>query len=184
MDDAQIIKLFLERNEEAINELDNKYGRLCHKIANNFLHNTQDSEECVNDTYLNIWNKIPPTKPANLCAFVCKIVRNLSLKKLEYANAKKRSAENIIPLHELENTIADENIAQDISDEDLGKIISSFLYTQKEIQRNVFLRRYFFFDSINDIATKYDFSESKVKSMLFHTKKKLKTYLEKEGIYI
>lgn len=181
MDDLQIIELYFARDEQAINATDDKYGKLCLHVAVNILSNREDSEECVNDTYLNVWNKIPPTRPNNFKAFICKITRNLSLKKLETANAMKRTSTAILSLEEIEDTVPDSGISPEISDEELGKLISAFLWKQSEDVRNVFLRKYWFFDSVSGIAERYAFSESKVKSMLFHTRNKLRDYLEKEG---
>ena len=98
MNDLEIIELYFERDEKAIKETDAKYGRLCHSIANNILNNEQDSEECVNDTYIGIWNAIPPTRPNNFMSFVCRITRNLSLKRLEAMTRQKLSAKTIISL--------------------------------------------------------------------------------------
>lgn len=184
MDDPKIIELYFERDEQAIRETDAKYGRLCHSIAYNILNNHEDSEECVNDTYAGIWNAIPPTRPNNFMAFVCKIARNLSLKRLEFMKREKRSPEVLISLEELAAVLPDERYAPDASDEDVGKLISKFLRSQKEDIRNVFLRKYYFFDSVGEIAERYSFTESKVKNMLFYTRNKLKDYLIKEGVQI
>lgn len=184
MDDSKIIELYFARNEQAIRETASKYGKLCHSIAYNILNNHEDSEECVNDTYAGVWNAIPPTRPNNLMAFVCKIARNLSLKRLEFMKREKRSASILISLEELEAVLPDERYAPNVSDEEVGKLISEFLYTQKEEVRNVFIRKYYFFDSIGEIAERYSFTESKVKNMLFNTRNKLKDYLIKEGIEI
>ena len=184
MDDSKIIELYFARNEQAIRETASKYGKLCHSIAYNILNNHEDSEECVNDTYTGVWNAIPPARPNNLMAFVCKIARNLSLKRLEYMKREKRSANTLIALEELEALLPDERYAPNVSDEEVGKLISKFLYTQKEEVRNVFIRKYYFFDSIGEIAQRYSFTESKVKNMLFNTRNKLKDYLIKEGIEI
>lgn len=181
MDDLQIIELYFARDEQAIKATDDKYGNLCLHIAINILSSQEDSDECVNDTYLNVWNKIPPTRPNNFKAFLCKITRNLSMKKLETANAMKRTPTAILSLEEIEEIVPDSSISPEISDEDLGKLISAFLRKQNKDARNVFLRKYWFFDSISDIAERYAFSESKVKSMLYHTRNKLRDYLEKEG---
>ncbi len=184
MDDQQIIDLYFDRNEQAITETDVKYGKLCHSIAYNILSNREDSEECVNDTYIGVWNAIPPTRPDNLMAFVCRIARNLSLKRLEYLKREKRSADVILSLDELSAVLPDERYAPDVSDEDVGRLISQFLRTQKEDVRNVFIRKYYFFDSVKEIAERYSFTESKVKNMLFYTRNKLKDYLIKEGVEI
>ena len=184
MDDSKIIELYFERDDRAIKETQIKYGKLCHKIAYNILNNYEDSEECVNDTYVGVWNAIPPTRPNNFMSFVCKITRNLSLKRLEFMKREKRSVDVLVSIHELEGVLPDEKYAPDVSDEDIGKLISDFLYTQKEDVRNVFIRRYYFFDSIKEIAVEFSFSESKVKNMLFYTRNKLKDYLIKEGVEI
>ena len=144
MDDSKIIELYFERDDRAIKETQIKYGKLCHKIAYNILNNYEDSEECVNDTYVGVWNAIPPTRPNNFMSFVCKITRNLSLKRLEFMKREKRSADVLVSIHELEGVLPDEKYAPDVSDEDIGKLISDFLYTQKEDVRNVFIRRYYF----------------------------------------
>ena len=184
MNDLEIIELYFERDEKAIKETDTKYGKLCHSIANNILNNEQDSEECVNDTYIGVWNAIPPTRPNNFMSFVCRITRNLSLKRLEAMARQKRSAATIVSLDELAEVLPDENIANGVSEGDIAKVISNFLRNEKEDVRNVFMRKYYFFDSIGDIAERFGFTESKVKSMLFHTRNKLKDYLIKEGVEI
>ena len=184
MEDQQIIDLYFDRNEQAITETNVKYGKLCHSIAYNILSNREDSEECVNDTYIGVWNAIPPTRPDNFMAFVCRIARNLSLKRLEYLKREKRSADVILSLDELSAVLPDERYAPDVSDEDVGRLISQFLRTQKEDVRNVFIRKYYFFDSVKEIAERYSFTESKVKNMLFYTRNKLKDYLIKEGVEI
>lgn len=180
--DLNIIELYFARDERAIKETEAKYGRLCYGIAYNILKNHEDSKECVNDTYVGIWNAIPPARPNNFTAFICKIARNLSLKRLESQSRQKRSQATIISLDDLAEVLADENISVGISDEDIGKLIGDFLRNEKENIRNVFIRRYYFFDSIGDIARRYSFSENKVRNMLYHTRIKLKDYLIKEGI--
>lgn len=184
MDDLRIIELYFERDEQAIKETDAKYGKLCHSIAYNILNNHEDSEECVNDTYVGVWNAIPPTRPSNFMSFVCKIARNLSLKRLEFMKREKRSADVMLSLDELESVLPDDRYAPDVSDEDVGKLVSHFLRTQKEDVRNVFIRKYFYFDSIGEIAERFGFTKSKVKNMLFYTRNKLMDYLIKEGVEI
>ena len=184
MDDLSIIELYFARDEQAIKETDAKYGRLCHSIAYNILNNNEDSEECVNDTYIGVWNTIPPTRPNNFMAFICRITRNLSLKRIEAVARQKRSQATIVSLDELAEVLPDERIAVGTTDEDIGKAISDFLRNEKVDVRNVFIRKYYFFDSIGDIAKRYGFTESKVKNMLYHTRNKLKEYLIKEGVEI
>lgn len=185
MDDRQIIELFTARDEAAIKETEREYGRLCYRVAFNILGNAEDAEECVNDTLLAAWNKIPQTvTPGNLKAFVCGIARNLALKRLEYYSAAKRSPGAAVPLAELEEIIPDNSAPPDNTAENIAEAITAFLRQQKPEARKVFVRRYWFFEPVSDIAARFSFSESKVKSMLFHTRKKLKSYLAKEGIEI
>lgn len=184
MDDLQIIELYFARDEKAIEETDTKYGRLCFNIANNILSNGHDSEECVNDTYLSVWNKIPPTRPYNFMAFICKIARNLSLKKLEFITALKRTPNAIVSFHELEEVLSDNRITPSIDDGEIGKKLTAFLRSEKEDARNVFIRKYFYFDSIGNIAARYAFTESKVKNLLYHSRNRLRDYLRKDGIEI
>jgi len=120
VDDVQIIELFFARDERAIKETDKKYGKLCFRVAKNFLLSSEDAEECVNDTYLVAWNKIPPTHPNNLMAFICKITRVLSLKRLEQLRAAKRSALEIVPLSELEDILPDSRIAPAVEDGEIS----------------------------------------------------------------
>lgn len=181
VEDVKIIDLYFQRDEKAIDETDKKYGQLCYSVAKNILNDKEDVKECVSDTYMNLWNTIPPVKPLNFSAFICKLTGNLSLKKLDYNNAKKRSPEFVTALSELEDITSSENVTETIESKELGSIISEFLKKEKEIQRNVFIRRYWFLDSVQGISEKYGFSQSKVKSMLFHTRKKLKAYLEERG---
>ncbi len=181
MEDGKIIELYFDRNEEAIKQTQLRFGKLCHGIAHNILGNTADAEECENDTYLGVWNAIPPQKPKNLKAFVAKIARNLALGRLEYNTADKRSG-IAADFSELENVLADEETS--MTEEDIGHLISEFLRGEREDARNVFMRKYWFFDSIEDIAKRYAFSESKVKSMLFHTRNKLRHYLKSKGVYV
>lgn len=184
MDDAKIIDLFFARSEDAISETAVKYGKLCYSISGNILENSEDTEECVNDTYMALWNCIPPQRPSDLMAFISKIIRNLSLKKLEYNSAKKRDSNITHSLSELEEILPDKAISDKFDDEEIGRILSEFLKKEKADVRNVFIRKYWYFDSVSDIAKRYKFSESKVKSMLFHTRNRLKKYLIKEGVHL
>ena len=184
MDDTQIIDLYFARNEQAIKETDAKYGKLCFSVANKILKSNEDSEECVNDTYLSAWNKIPPTRPNYFSAFLCKITRLLSLKKLEFSGALKRSPAITVSFEELESILPDQKISPETDAEELGRLISSFLRGEKEEARNVFLRKYLFFDSVSEIAERYCLNENTVKSMLFRTRNRLRAYLRKEGVEV
>lgn len=182
MDDNQIIELYFARDEAAIRETERKYGRLCLYIANHVLDSPSDAEECVSDAYLGLWNAIPPTRPVSLKAFLSKITRNLSLKRAETLDRQKRAREMTVSFAELEEVLPDDRIAPEVENGQISARITEFLRGEKEEVRNVFLRRYWYFDSIGDIARQYGFSQSKVKSMLYHTRQKLKEYLIKEGI--
>ena len=182
MDDRSIIALYFARDERAIAETEQKYGKLCLRLACNIVGNEQDAEECVNDAYAGLWNAIPPADPEDLCAFACRVVRNVSLKRLRALTRQKCSRDMTVSFSELEEILSDE--AVDGREGEIGAAISAFLRTQSEQVRGVFIRKYYFFDSVADIAKRYGFSQSKVKSMLYHTREKLKEYLTKEGIGI
>ncbi len=184
MDDTSIIELYFRRDEQAIRETAAKYGGLCLRVANNILGSREDSEEIVNDAYLAVWNAVPPAKPDSLRAFVCKIVRNQALKRLEYNTAKKRLSGSLVPLSELEEILTDGSPPPDASAEELGRLISRFLDTQSADARCVFVRRYWYFDKVSDIARRFSFTESKVKSLLSRTRSRLKQFLNKEGYNI
>ena len=185
MDDAGIIELYLARSQDAIVETDRKYGRLCRHIAMNILHNDEDSEECVNDTYFGVWNAIPPQMPSKLSAFISKIARNLALKKYDYITAAKRNPEASSSLSELEECVSGRQSVEDIAENKrIEKAIGDFLWLQSVEKRTVFIRRYWYFDSIDDIAEHCGFTRSKVASMLHNTRRKLREYMEKEDIDI
>jgi RNA polymerase sigma factor (sigma-70 family) len=184
VDDLQIIELYFQRDEQAIWETDIKYGGLCRTIAYNILRNHQDAEECVNDTYAGVWKAIPPVRPGSLRAFVGRIARNLSLKRLEFMERKKRSVYILVSFEELADVLPDERYAPGTEDEDVGKLISIFLRSQKEEIRGIFVRRYYFFDSIDEIARRYACTRGKVRNRLYYTRKKLREYLIREGVEI
>lgn len=184
MDDNQIIDLYWARSETAIWETAKKYGNYCHHIAYNILYNREDSEECVNDTWLRTWEAIPPTRPERLSAFLGKITRNLALQRYEKYNAAKRAAGQVpLALHELEECIpARENVEHVVDDLALTEILNDFLAGLSAETRRIFVRRYWHLHSVKEIAEEYRISESKVKVTLFRTRRKLRLLLEKEGI--
>lgn len=184
MDDTGIIELYFARNEKALTETAEKYGKLCHSLAFNILNSYEDSEECVNDTYKVCWENIPPQFPKNLKYYLCKITRNLSLKKYEYLTRDKRSRNMTVSFEELEEILPDSLIADNIDNNEIGRLINEFLKTQDKETQNIFVRKYYFFDSVKDISKRYSFSQSKVKNILYRTRNKLKSYLESEGVYI
>ena len=183
LNDSQIIALFFERSERAIEETAKKYDKICRHIATNILKDSQDVEECVNDTYLGAWNAIPPHEPSVLSAYLCKIARNCALKRYQYNHMQKRNADVSVSINELEDCLAQPN-SNHIETELLSQAIGAFLQTLSFENRTIFMRRYWFFDSIEDIATRFSMSESKVKSSLFRTRNKLKEHLMKEGFSI
>lgn len=185
MDDIKIIDLYWERNEDAIKETSVKYGRLCSYIAKNILSSKEDSEECVNDTYLAVWNAIPIQRPNRFSVFVSRITRNLALKKYEYLSAAKRNPGAITSFEELEDCISGTNrVESEMEKKHIESVINHFLWQQGEEKRNVFIRRYWYFDSIEGICKSTGFSQSKVKSMLYEMRRKLRKYLESEGIEV
>ena len=181
MQDSDIQTLFYKRNEDAIRQTDLKYRALCLSVAKNILGSEDDAKECVNDALLALWNAIPPLQPQSLCAYLCGVTRNLAMKRLEYLTAAKRSQALTVSLSDLEEMLGSEMVEQ-YSSAELARLISDFLRTQKPDVRRVFLRRYYFLDSITAIAKRYFYSESKVKSMLFHTRRRLRHFLQDEGI--
>jgi RNA polymerase sigma factor (sigma-70 family) len=184
MDDHEIIMLYLERSEMAIYETANKYSKYCKYISFNILHNNEDVEECINETYLRLWNTIPPNYPNNLLTFLGKIVRNLSLNKFKQYVAKKRGEGSIeLLLSELDECIPSKNNVEKAMEEiHLVKVLNNFLFKLPKIKRVIFVRRYWYISSINEISKQYNMSESKVKSMLFRIRNQLKNYLEEEGL--
>lgn len=183
MEDERIIALYWARDEDAIAETSSKYGKLCHLVAANILSSREDSEECVNDTYLGLWNAIPTQRPSRFSVFASRITRNLALKRFEYLSAAKRNPEAVCSLEELGDCVSGrESVESELENHRLEQAIDAFLWQQGEEKRNIFLRRYWYFDSIEAICRCTGYRPSKVKSMLFHTRQKLRNYLESEGI--
>lgn len=185
VEDKKIIELFWQRDETAVKETQKKYSLFCRSIAYRILSNEEDATECENDTYLRVWNTVPPKCPNVFAAYLGTITRNLSLDKLRKNRANKRStADAYIPLVELEECIPDTKSIDDmVETAELARLISDFLRTLPEHECNIFLCRYWAFMSINEICAKYGYSQSKVKSMLMRTRQKLLAQLEKEGIF-
>ena len=183
MEDSKIIELYWQKNENAIKETSSKYGAYCFAIAENILHNKEDSEECVNDTWLKTWNAIPPHKPAKLQMFLAKITRNLSFNRFNARSAKKRgSGEIVMVLDELAECLANESdVASEYEVRELGRCIRNFVRTLPERDGNVFVCRYFFTAPVAEIAKKYNLTENNVMVILSRTRTKLKNHLIKEG---
>lgn len=183
MDDQSLSELFYARAEEALQELVNKYGRLLRKIAGSILDDPRDVEECLNDSLLTIWDRLPEDRPGQLSAYVCKIVRNIALDRLDYNRAKKRSAGDVLPIDELTELLPDENLRPDASGRELGEAIGRYLRRQKPERANMFVLRYFSGNSIRDIAIKHRCTEAKVRNLLARMRGQLKEHLKKEGYY-
>jgi len=186
MDDRDIIALYFKRLESAITETAKKYGKYCFSISNNILRNRQDAEESVNDTYLQTWNSIPPTKPNCLSAYLAKIVRNISLNRIKASKTQKRgSGEYELAHDELAGIISSPQTVEDLIDEiSLRDLINRWLESLSSEQRMVFVGRYWYFDSVTTISTKMDFSVSKTKMLLLRLRNELKEYLESEGVHL
>lgn len=182
MEDAKIVALFYERKESALRELDKKYKHYCHKIASNVLAMREDVEECVSDSYLAVWQSIPPNKPKSLAAYLGKIVRNAALDKLQERKASKREAFTPIPFEEITEVFS-QNSRDTMTDSIvLRDAINRFLKKLPSKKRILFMRRYFFFDSIEEIARGQKASESQIKTSLFRIRNELKQFLLEEGI--
>ena len=183
MQDSEIITMLWNREQKALSEIAIKYGKLLFTISENILHCKEDSRECVNDTYLALWNGIPPARPVHFGAYVAKIVRNLAMKRLSYLTAEKRSTEAEVSFEELDACLAGSGDPQQILEgKELEEAIAGFLRQQDAESRKFFLRRYYFFDSVKEIAKRYAVSESKVKVKLFRTRNKLREFLVKEEL--
>lgn len=184
MEDKKIVALYWDRSEDAISETANKYGRYCHYIAYSILQNDPDSEECVNDTYLRAWNAMPPKRPNSLQTFLGKITRNLSLNRYEMNTREKRGSGQIpLILDELQESVpAVDSVEQIIDDLALCELINRFVGTLSPKARKIFVRRYWYMSSVEEIAAEYGITESNVKVILFRTRNELKALMEKEGI--
>lgn len=186
MTDEKIVQLYWDRDESAVAETQSKYSRYLTKIAYNILTDMEDSLESVNDTYLYAWKSIPPHRPTVLSTYLAKITRRVSIDMLRKKSREKRiPSEYTFSLSELEECIFDHSrTEQQIEAEELGKAINTYLKTISPEARRLFIGRYFFMDSLKDVAKYCDMSESKAKSVLYRTRCGLKTYLEQEGYYL
>lgn len=183
MEDHQIVELYWQKNADAISETSSKYGGYCFAIADHILNNTEDSEECVNDTWLHAWNAMPPQKPNVLRMFLAKITRNLSVNRFKARNAEKRGGGEIIfVLDELEGCLADEtDVEKAYEVRELEQCIRRFARELPARDGNVFVRRYFFTEPVAAIAERYGLTENNVMVILSRTRKKLRLKLVKEG---
>lgn len=183
MEDKDIVQLFWDRNKQAITETSSKYGHYCFSIAKNILDNREDAEECVNDTYLNTWNSIPPHKPKMLSTFLGKIVRNISFNKYKSVHSMKRGGYEIsLILDELAEIVSDEESVEDnVIRNELIKTIDDFISTLSVEKRYIFIRRYWYSDKVTAIANQCGRTENSVHVELNRIRKKLRDYLTKRG---
>lgn len=178
MDDTKIIELFFQRDQQAIRELDAKYGKACHSLSFNIVNNRQDAEECVNDAYLGAWNAIPPAKPDPLLTYLCKMVRNISLNAYYKREAAKRSSRYTVAMEEIEACIAAPDMVEaEIEARELARIIEGFLDMLTPEDRVIFLRRYWFADRCRDIAERVGLTEKNISVRLTRIREKLRKYL-------
>ncbi len=178
--DDEILELYFARDEAAISRTKTQYGKLINSVAYGILHSAEDAEECENDVYMRIWNSIPPSRPARFKAYLCKIARGVALDRYDYRHAQKRG--ETLPLDELEGCLKSTVNAEDrLSEQELSELLNSFLKAQDYNTRVIFLRRFWFSDSVKDIAKRFHVSESMVKSRISRTLKKLHKYLNEQG---
>lgn len=185
MEDGQIIELYWSRDQRAIRETDGKYGKLLHGIAWNLLRSREDSEECVNDTYLRAWEAIPPARPGAFRTWLGQITRNLSLDRWKSRRAEKRGGGAEVLLGELEDCVpAGAGTRRPVEDGELAELLSAFLRRLSREARAMFLRRYWYGESVAEVAEALGCGEGKVKSSLFRSRRALREYLEREGIAV
>ena len=185
MDDSKIIDLLFERSEQALLELDEKYGPAVKKTAANILNDKLDAEECMNDTFLQVWNSIPPHTPDSLAGYVCKIARNLAINRYHANRAAKRGGPYNLILDEMQECIpSGVNIETEYEAKELSTAINRFLYTLDQSDRFLFIRRYWYADSVKDLAAMTNGSVNRISVRLFRLRKKLKTALAKEDFFV
>lgn len=184
MNDLQIVDLYWQRNSDAITYSEQKYGNYCHSIARNILQNHQDAEECVNDTWVGAWNAMPEHRPNHLGTFLGTITRRLACSRLRRNHAQKRGLGQIpLILEELESCIpAVPSAHQVLEAQELARAINAFVHTLPERECNIFLRRYWYAEPVDQIAGRYSILPNTVRSSLFRSRQKLKAHLEKEGM--
>ena len=182
MDDEKIIALFFERSEEAIAALSQKYGGACQRLASNILGSSRDAEECVNDAYLGCWNSIPPRRPSPLSSYLLRITRNLAIKCYHQNTARKRNSHYDAALEELSDILPAPGTAETaLEQQELTAALDRFLDTLEPRARAVFLRRYWYGESVSAMAVFFDMRANSVSQLLARTRKRLAQFLEKEG---
>ena len=182
MNDEILIQEIRERQETGLAELRRRYGAYSLYIARNILYSDEDAEECLNDALLAVWNSIPPQEPHNLKVYLGKLTREIALDRWRRSRARKRiPGAALVPLEELEGLVGKASVEESLEEAELSRLISDFLRTLPEQERNLFLRRYWYYDSIRQICERCGFGKSKVSVSLLRTRKKLAAYLKKEG---
>lgn len=186
MDDKQIVELYLKRDENAIRQTQRKFGKRIIRISKNITGSESTAEEVENDTYLRAWESIPPSNPATyLFAYLARIARNLSLSVCRERSALKRNAMLVEFTNEMEECLPSKSSVEEEADANLlVELLNKFLFSKSEDKRNIFIRRYWYLDSVSEIATRFDLSESSVKTMLFRTRAELREFLEEQGIEV
>lgn len=185
MDDQQIVQYYFDRDEQAIALSAQKYGALCHRVAMNILDSHEDSEECVNDTYLQAWNAIPPERPTLLGAYLCRITRNLAINRYRAERRDKRGGgQTAVAIDELSECLSENSGASMCDEIALRDAVNGFLRRLSDPARTVFVQRYWYVRAVADIAAELGMSESRVKMLLHRTRSRLREYLIKEGIRI
>ena len=184
MEDNAIVALYFARSEQAIRETEAKYGGYCYSVAMNILENRQDAQECVNDTYLKAWDTIPPTRPKRFFTYLARICRYSAFDRLDWNNAAKRKAEVVALTQEMEECIPGTWLEEELTNAEISSLIGDFLRKQPADTRMIFVRRYWYGDSVSEIALRYEISQNAVMMRLSRTRGKLAAYLKKEGIRV
>ena len=181
--EQQMIEKLFARSEDVLKDMETTYGKLCSRLISQILNqNEEDTRECMNDVYLGVWNTIPPQRPQSLQAYICKIARNVAMKKLEYHTSQKRHGTTVSIQEELDACLP---TAKNEYDElELAEIMNQFLETLDKESRILFVRRYWYVDSVEELAKNFGYSKNHISVKLGRIRKKLKKYLEKEGIYV
>lgn len=186
MEDERIVQMIWERKEQGLKELSDKYNNYCYSVSYRIVHDEEDARECVNDTWFQTWNAIPPKRPAVLPGFLAKIVRNLSLNRYRRMHTERRGGNSVdIALEELQECVSDgRTVEEQIEFKELSASITKFLNRQSERNRAIFLQRYFYMMSIKEIAERLGMREGTVRSTLSRMRKDLRGWLEKEAVYL
>ena len=183
MDDAGIIALYWQREQAAVRETDKKYGGLCRSVSYRILTDREDAEECVSDVWLRLWNAIPPERPRSLAAYITTVTRRLALDKCDYNRAAQRRSDLTVAFEELEGCLpAEDGAVRALEQQEFRRVLNDFLRKLTRQSRTYFVRRYWYGESIREIADSCGAGEEKVKSSLFRTRQRLRTVLEKEGM--